>query len=307
MKTTGVESARSEPTVFGAVRRYRVMVLVVALVAMVAGIGYTLAQTKIYRAYANVTVPQPASLQGQQMNAAQYLDSQVLLLQSQDVAQRAASIANRQLGSATLTASDFAGVNRKLTINPPLTATPGAYGASIVALWFEWPSARIAQTGANAVLQAFDETRSASIVTQAHSTVSGIDQTLKHTTDAQQRGALLTDQAQTLANEQINLASPPTLGWAVEPTASLNGGWKRAGAIGLVIGIVLGAALAYARATRRRGSEDRQDPTVLDGSSTRSLDSPTEPADPTLVGSPQLDGRSSQPPAQGPYQPSAGG
>ena len=31
MKTTGVESAQSEPTVFGAVRRYRVMVLVVAL------------------------------------------------------------------------------------------------------------------------------------------------------------------------------------------------------------------------------------------------------------------------------------
>ena len=106
---------------------------------MVVGIGYSLAQTKIYRAYANVTVPQPASLQGQQIDPAQYLDSQVLLLQSQDVAQRAASIANRELGSATLTVGDFAGANRKLTINPPVTATPGAYGASIVALWFQWP------------------------------------------------------------------------------------------------------------------------------------------------------------------------
>ena len=299
MKTTGVEPAQSEPTVFGAVRRYRVMVLVVALLAMVVAIGYSLAQTKIYRAYASVTVPQPASMQAQQIDPAQYLDSQVLLLQSQDVAQRAASIANRELGSATFTVGDFGGANKKVSINPPLTATPNAYGASIVALWFEWPSARAAQVGVNAVLQAFGQARSASVIAQAHSTVAGIDQTLGQTSDTQQRAALATARTQAVANEQIDLASPPTFGWAIEPTAPLNGSWKRAGAIGIVIGIVLGAALAFARASRRRGSPARLQ---LNGSSTRSPDQLAEPEDPTLVGAPPLDGTSpasSQPSAEG--------
>ena len=41
----------------------------------------------------------------------QYLDSQVLLLQSQGVAQRAASIANDTLGGNILTPADFSAVN----------------------------------------------------------------------------------------------------------------------------------------------------------------------------------------------------
>lgn len=261
--TAGGGSLGSEPTVFGAVRRYWVMVLTVAVAAMLAGVGYSLATTKVYRADASVTVPLPVALQGQQLDPAQYLDSQVLLLQSQDVAQRAAAIANGDLGSSVLTVGDFIGAGTKLVINPPVTATPGAYGASIIALWFGWSDPSVARVGADAVLQAFDQARSASITAQANAVMTGISQALAQTTDPQQKTALQGEQAQVIANEQADLALPPTFGYAVQPTAPLNGGLKRTAAIGLVIGLVLGAALAYGRASRRRGYASGADPAVV--------------------------------------------
>ena len=159
MKADRVESLSLQlaPTVFGAVRRYWVMAVAVAMAALVAAVAYSVAHGKVYRAEASVTVPAPAPLQGQQADTGQYLDSQVLLLQSQDVAQRAASIANRKLGGNMLTVGDFIGAGSKLVIAPPTTATPGAYGASIVALSFSWPDPRVAQVSVNAVLQAFDD------------------------------------------------------------------------------------------------------------------------------------------------------
>src|ERR1700761_2592045 len=122
MGTAGAGSLESEPTVFGAVRRYWILVLTVALLGALASVGYSLTTAKFYRSYASITLPMPVSLQGQQPDPAQYLDSQVLLLQSQAVAQRAAAIANGQLGSTELTAGDFSGAGSKLAINPPVTA-----------------------------------------------------------------------------------------------------------------------------------------------------------------------------------------
>ena len=267
MKADRVESLSLQlaPTVFGAVRRYWVIVVAVAMAALVAAVGYSVARGKVYRADASVTVPAPAPLQGQQADTGQYLDSQVLLLQSQDVAQRAASIANRKLGGNMLTVGDFIGAGSKLMIAPPTTATPGAYGASIVALSFSWPDPRVAQVGVNAVLQVFDDARSAATTAQANATIAGIDKALARASDAPEQQALLGDRAQVVANEQLDLAAHPALGWAVEPTAPLNGGLKRTALIGLVIGVILGGALAYARASRRRGVASREDPAVIYG------------------------------------------
>jgi hypothetical protein len=146
---------RFEPTVVSAMRRYRVMVIAVAVLVTAAAIGYTLKQPKTYRGEASVTVPQQASSQTQQSNPGQYLDSQVLLLQSQVVARRAAIIANSVLGSHLLATSDFFGPSSTLEVIPPTTTTPGGYGATIVGVSFAWPNARIAQVGTNAVLRAY--------------------------------------------------------------------------------------------------------------------------------------------------------
>ena len=83
-----------------AVRRYWGMVFVLALLTAAAAVGYTLVVPEVYRAYATVTVP-PTSL-SQEEDSDQYLDSQVLLIQSQEVADRAARIANAALNENVL-------------------------------------------------------------------------------------------------------------------------------------------------------------------------------------------------------------
>jgi hypothetical protein len=244
-----VDPLRSEPTVFGAIRQYRVLVLAMAILCMVVAVAYSLHQPKIYQVEANVTVPLPASSQPT-ADPGQYLDSQVLLLQSQGVAEKAADIANRELGSNVLAASDFYGNHSSMAVVPPTTATPGGYGASIVAVSFKGASPQIAQAGINAVLQAFDEAVSDAIRAQANATIAGIDNAISGSTSPAQTATLETQRTQTLVNEQTDLAQTPTA--AVGPTTRANGHWALDGAIGLVAGILVGAALAYVLALRRR-------------------------------------------------------
>jgi Mrp family chromosome partitioning ATPase len=263
MKDAGVEPYRFEPTVFSAVRRYRTMVLAVAILAMAAAVGYTLMQPKVYRAQASISVPEPGAQAN--LDTAQYLDTQVLILTSQTVAQRAAGIANNALRSNRLAASDFSGDGSSLVITPPMSANPGIYGDSIIGVSFTGPSASIAQAGANAVLQAFVDTRSAAIIAQANATIASLTQAMTLTSDPNQQSALMNARTQTVIDEDVDLAQhKPTVLWAQVPT-STSGSWKLAGVIGFVIGIVLGAALAYARASFRRGFAHPQDPAALYG------------------------------------------
>ena len=263
MKDSSVELAGFEPTVFGAMRRYRVMVLVFALVGMMAAVGYTLIAGKTYQAKAAVTVPVPQSLQNQ--DSAQYLDSQGLLLESPAVAQKAASIADTTLQSHIFSASDFYSSGRSVSFSPPVATSAGVYGASIIGVTFTASSPTAAQTGANAVLQAFEDVRSASIAAEYQNAIAGIDSTINETTNTAQKAALQAQRTQQLVNEQLDLAQQPTVAWAVEPTSAASGGLKRAAVLGLVIGLVLGAAAAYVRASLRRGFVDRRDPAALYG------------------------------------------
>ena len=68
-----------------------------------------------------------------------------------------------------------------------------------------------------------------------------------------------------MVNEQLDLAQQPTMGWAIEPTGPVSSGYKKNGLYGLILGLVLGAAAAYMRASRRHGYIDRQGPAVLYG------------------------------------------
>ena len=257
------QPSRFEPTVFGAVRRYRVMVLAIAVAAMLAAVGYTLMQGKTYQAQVSITVPQEVSLQGQ--DTAQYLDSQVLLLQSPAVARQAASIANAALHSTRMTARDFSGDGSSLQVTPPAAGNSGVYGNSIIVVSFTGPDARIAKVGANAVLQALDDVRSTMITARADALVTGIDHALQQTSSIGRRQFLLEQRTQTMLNEQIDLVHHPTAAWAVGPPAAVSGSWKRPAVIGLVIGLIVGSALAYARASIWRRFAGRHDPEALYG------------------------------------------
>lgn len=268
------EPSPIEPTRLGAVRRYGVIVLAVAILAMVAAVGYSLIQPKVYRAQALIAMPQPISLLGQQANSGQDLDSQVLLLQSPDLAQRAATIGNATLRSNSLTANDFYGSGSSLRISPPTTATPGGYGATVITVSFTASNPEIAQVGTNAVVQAYDQARSASIKSQYAAAIAGINAAIGSTNSQLARinaagsGASATAQsleqlllAQRTAlfdqrvNEQVELAQQPTV--VTEPTIMANHKWALDGGIGLVIGLLVGVALALVVASRRR-------PTVAD-------------------------------------------
>jgi Mrp family chromosome partitioning ATPase len=289
-----VEPSRFEPTVFGAVRRYSTLVLAVTLAAAAIAAGYTLIQPKIYQAQASITVQEPVTPPAPQDDPGQYLDSQVLLLQSQPVAQRAASIADDTLGGNILTPADFSAVNGLLGISPPTTATAGNYGATIIGVSFLGPSPRNAQVGLNSLLQAYNGARIAAVMAQDDAAISGINHAIssidallasisKQLASARltlplgtqnalrkerlllktQRGGLEFALTRAVANEQAAVAQQPTVD--IQPPVLSNHRWAHAGAIGLVVGILIGGALAFLLASRRRGIADRQDPAALYG------------------------------------------
>jgi Mrp family chromosome partitioning ATPase len=261
MKPASVESAKYEPTVFGAVRRYRIMVIVFALAGLVAAVGYAKHGGETYAGKGSISVP-PLASQGSQA-----IDSQVLLLESSAVDQRAATIAAAQLHNNSLPAQAFAPGGGSVTLFPPVGASVGSYGASVIGVAFTASSPRTAEVGVNALLQAFTQELSANTAADYASAIAGIDQTINGTTDPTQREGLLAQRNQQLVQEQIDLAQQPTVLWATEPTAPVSG-WKRTALEGLVIGLLIGIAVAYARASRRGGSErivDRQDPAALYG------------------------------------------
>jgi Mrp family chromosome partitioning ATPase len=261
VRTGGIGQLRVEPTVFGAVRRYSVMVVAISLMTAAVAVGYTLQQTELYRATATVSVPQPLLSEGQASE--QYLDSQVLLLQSQNAAERAVRIANGSLAEPTLAVDDFSGDGKSVEITPPEGAQPGSYGATMIAVSFTWPDAQVAQVGANALVQAFDDVRSASIAAEGEATVASIQRAIGDARTQGQRTDLLNQRTQTLVSQQIDLARHPTVAWAALPEIPVNGNAKRAAALGLAVGAVLGAALAFARASHHRRFESSLDPATL--------------------------------------------
>ncbi|TCC05269.1 Wzz/FepE/Etk N-terminal domain-containing protein [Kribbella soli] len=261
MKATRIDQGRFEPTVFGAVRRYSAMVLLIGVLMAAAAVSYNLMQVQVYRATATITVPQ--STLAHDENPDQYFDSQVLLMQSQQVADRAAGIANATLNDNVLSLGDFAGEGRSLEITPPTQSAPGAFGSSIVTVSFTWPNSRVAQTGVNAALQAFDEERAARILAQGADAVAAVERAIQDSRTQGQRIELLKQRTQALVDMQLDLATHPTVAWAPEPQLPVNGSSKKAGAVGLLAGLVLGAVLAYLRAARHRCLDDRLDPVAI--------------------------------------------
>ena len=294
MTSVSVEPSRFEPTVFGAMRRYFVLVIAVAVAVMVIAVGYTLKQPKIYSAAAAVTVPPPLTLQGQNASPGQYLDSQVLLLQSQSVAQQAVGIANDELGKNTLTSHNFSSYGGSLVVAPPATATAGNYGASIIGVSFKGPTAEIAQVGLASMLQAYNAARTAAVVAQESDAITALNQANsmindlvaqvnkqltapdptqpfagQSQTSLQQERRLLLDQrnslqtalAQATANAQAAVGQQATM--AIQPATLINHKWTRAAAVGFLIGFLIGGALAYVLASRRRRITDPRHPQAL--------------------------------------------
>ena len=275
---------RPSRPLFEAVSRHRILVLIMAVLGLVAGAAYALMPAKAYNAQGFITMPQQVSLQGQQADSSQYLDSQVLLLQSQEVAQQAAKIADATLNGVSLTVSDFFGPQSQLLVTPPTTAAPGVYGATVIGVAFRGSTPQIAQEGVNAVLDAYTQVRTSDIKAEDSSVINALGTSIGATnfqlthlgasnTSLQQqlvaqREALTTQQAQAIVNEDIDLAQQSSAQTAALPATPSNHKWSIDGAAGLIGGLLLGAAIAFmlarrkvaAASQRRRVTADREDP-----------------------------------------------
>ena len=260
MLVTDTEQFRFEPTVFGAVRRYRLMVIVIVMVSVACAAGWALLQPTAYRAEASITVPAQVSAE-QDDNQ---VDAQVLLLQSQDVAARAADIVTTARPGEGITVRDFSGDDSALTITPPEANSPGTYGTGTIMVAFTSSDPQVAQLGANAMAQAFDEARSAAIRSGGDATIAAIQSAIDDERNAGQRlDVLLEQRMRVLVNQQIDLASHPVVAWATEPEAPITTSVRNSAAVGGLVGVLLGALLAYLRASRRGGFDHSGEPAGL--------------------------------------------
>lgn len=244
---------------FGAVRRYRALVATVAVLCAASAATFTLLQPDAYRAQTQVTVPRPAAL----VPDPNYLDGQVLLLQSQDVAARAADIVNSSGTGNELGVSDFIGVDSAVTITPPTSDSAGTFGAGTIELTFTWTDPDTAKLGVNAIVQAFDEVRSAAIRSTGDATIAAIQSAIDDERNADQRlDVLLAQRTQIVVDQQIDLANRPVVATAADPER-MNTSPLAGAATGALVGALAGALLAYARATRRGGFDHSGEPAVL--------------------------------------------
>jgi capsular polysaccharide biosynthesis protein len=262
----GINQLETEPTVFGAARRYWYIVAGITLLSALAFVAhYTWWTPPAYRASARVTVPQELALKEQLYN--QYIDREMLLLRSPAVAEQAATITNRELGRKVVDSTDFSDVDGSLEFKPPDGYNPGQYGANIIGVAFRWQDPRVAQIAANAVLQAFDLARSSSIRANAEASIAAIDQAMAvgeaHDGNLDQRGNLLGQRAATLVNQQIDLAQHPTFEWADAPQTPIGMAARDAAMLGVLIGAILGTVVAYVLANVRRRFDNRYTPAAL--------------------------------------------
>lgn len=261
-----------DPTVPGSIAKHRALVAACTVLMAVAAIGYSLHQPKVFQAHASIAVTQPADSQPESNTSAspeQYVDSQVLLLQSPAVAERAVAVANAALGHAAFVTADFDGTGSSLKVTSQTATDPNS---NVVDISFSAKTGVEASAGANAVLNAYAAVRSAQIDHADSSLISAIDSTV-NSIDAQlatltgqggpvntelatslvnERSNLLQQRSVALIDESVNASQTPSIVPALVPTRATNHKLTKTGPIGAVVGFLVGACLAYRLEIRKR-------------------------------------------------------
>ena len=258
------------PTVPGSIARNWLLVAVVTLVAGLGAVGYTYSRPKVYTAHASIAMVEPAQNQNQALatpgaaNPQQYVEAQVLVLESGPVADRAALIANTSLHHNIFTPASFSGPHSHLKVTTQTAVDPNT---SVVSINFSSRGPNAAAAGANAVLSAYQDVRVANIQSAYSALIQTIDNSLRGI-DLQlaplpgngalaaslvnQRTALLQTRSQAVVDEQVAQAQTPSSVQAYPPAKAANRKYIQNGVIGLVVGFVLAALLSYGLEVRRR-------------------------------------------------------
>lgn len=239
-----------EPTVLGAMRRHWLLVSLVVVVCVDLALAYGFLKQDEFRATATISAPRPAGSALQ--SDAQYLDSQVLLLNSRQVGDRALELVKATPAGAGIKRAELAPTVGKVEIIPPATGSSGSYGTTLVTIQFTAPDAEEAQAGVNALATAYDEVRSQEIADSAAARLSGIERAITTADSPSDVAALREERVQALIDQGRDLSQTASISAAAKPAAPANSGLLSLLAVGLCLGIVAGGAAAFIRAGRLR-------------------------------------------------------
>ena len=269
------------PTILSAISRHRLVVCVAVVLVACIAVGYTLLTPKVFQATATIAMIQAE--QNQALGAvatatpSQYVDSQVVLLGSEEVAQKAAAIGNATLHRHAFNASDFSGPNDSVTVSPQTTADPSS---TVVVIAFNAGDPAVAQAGADALIDAYTQVLDQQIKSMVSSAMTVLNDSLKSIStqlaslsgspqDTQlaaslvtQRTNLLNQQSQALIDEHIALSQNSPMTLAFRPSTATNHKFVKMGGLGAVIGFLVGVCMAYAielRRTRASSSDAMHD------------------------------------------------
>lgn len=237
-----------EPTVWSSMSRHRVLMACVVLAAVALAVAYSLLRPQEYRATATISAPRPTAAVEQ--TDSHYLDSQVLLMGTSEVANRAFDLVTRSDARTTIERADFTGTDGTVEVIPPVADVSGAYGTTVITVTFTAPDPFAAQAGANALVTAYDEARTAQITTHARARLAGIDLAISEAESGDDLPGLRALRAQAIIEQQTDLSSSPTMDLAEVPTEPAQRGLLSTAGVGLGLGIVAGGGAAYARARR---------------------------------------------------------
>lgn len=249
MDTTGGERRPLvDVTVLGAMRRHARLVAGLVLASVGLALAWAVLRTEVYEATVTVSAPRPVGSVVQ--TDQQYLDSQVLLLGSREVRDRALDIARETPSGATISRADFATVDGSVEVIPPTVDSSGSYGTTIITLAFTDPDPEVARLGADALAAAYDEVRAAEIVAQAEARLRGIDQAISQAESSDDLPGLRAERAQALIDQGTDLSQEATISAAELPTSPASTSVANLLGVGLAFGLLLGGAAAFVRATR---------------------------------------------------------
>lgn len=175
------------PTVFGAMRRFKRVVIATFIIGIVGSWIYVSMTTPKYAAVAGISLGEPpasvaAPSAEAHMTAAQYADQQMAILSSTTVIKSALAIVNSKFPTAPLT---FRQMKSALSIKPPQPAATSG-GTLVTTVTVTLPDAkidaRIAATAANAVVKSYIVVFHKQIKTAAKHTLNALTVALKTVT-----------------------------------------------------------------------------------------------------------------------------
>ncbi|WP_107771350.1 hypothetical protein [Nocardioides sediminis] len=239
-----------EPTVLGAMRRHWLLLGVIVFACVDLALAYGVLKQDEFRATATISAPRPAGSALQ--SDAQYLDSQVLLLNSRRVGDRAFEIVKATPAGGGIKRAELAPTVGKVEIIPPTTGSSGSYGTTLVTIQFTAPGAEEAQAGVNALATAYDEVRSQEIADSATARLAGIERAIATADSPSDEAALREERVQALIDQGRDLAQTASISAASKPATPANSGLLSLLVVGLCLGVVAGGAAAFIRANRLR-------------------------------------------------------